>query len=136
MSTPDPSPSEHRPSPEAEKAFGVFLLSQHGQGKTSFEDFVRRHPELERELRELHERWTSPSQTGGRSRSFARRLRARHGESVDPAISLGDEGGESGRSPSSTVLARLMAKGTTTERYELHGEIARGGMGAILRVWD
>ncbi len=34
------------------------------------------------------------------------------------------------------VLARLSSRQGPTGRYVLKGEIARGGMGAILRVWD
>ena len=34
------------------------------------------------------------------------------------------------------LLTRLTGHRTVSSRYQLEGEIARGGMGAILRVWD
>ena len=33
-------------------------------------------------------------------------------------------------------ITRLAARGTGFARYQVEGEVARGGMGAILRVWD
>ncbi len=37
---------------------------------------------------------------------------------------------------SGELLRRILAQGSKGARYKLRGEIARGGMGAILRVWD
>ena len=37
---------------------------------------------------------------------------------------------------SAMLLARLRAHGARGARYEARGEVARGGMGVILRVWD
>ena len=52
----------------------------------------------------------------------------------------GDEGETPPGTPlaesSSQVLDRLLAHKPRESRYELIGEAARGGMGAILRVWD
>lgn len=38
--------------------------------------------------------------------------------------------------PTSEILGRLRAHRGGAQRYRLAGEVARGGMGAILRVWD
>jgi len=38
--------------------------------------------------------------------------------------------------PSSEILRRLRSKSGRPRRYLLQGEVARGGMGAILKVWD
>ncbi len=38
--------------------------------------------------------------------------------------------------PRLEALERLNGRTSPFERYQLEGEIARGGMGAILRVWD
>ena len=38
--------------------------------------------------------------------------------------------------PSFAIIERLAAHAPRTSRYELKGEVARGGMGAILKVWD
>ncbi|TAH36565.1 MAG: serine/threonine protein kinase [Planctomycetota bacterium] len=37
---------------------------------------------------------------------------------------------------SSALVARLGSRAVVQGRYQVHDEIARGGMGAILRVWD
>ncbi len=42
----------------------------------------------------------------------------------------------SGHSASARVMERLAARGPLSTRYRLDGEIARGGMGAILEVFD
>ncbi len=40
------------------------------------------------------------------------------------------------RGPHSELFERLCASGVRSERYQVLGEVARGGMGAILRIWD
>ena len=42
----------------------------------------------------------------------------------------------SGVEPCSAASPRSEARGTTFSRYRIEGELARGGMGAILEVWD
>ena len=76
--------------------------------------------------------------------SFSARLRQHYGEGVDPGISLSGEGGGqrpkpstgTGSRPSDRMLSRLAAQNPSTTRYDLRREIARGGMGAIMEVWD
>ncbi|MEO8752306.1 MAG: bifunctional serine/threonine-protein kinase/formylglycine-generating enzyme family protein [Casimicrobiaceae bacterium] len=64
-------------------------------------------------------------------------MRERFGEGVDPCISLEPEGGGAPASDySSEVLKRLADRPDASTRYKLQGELAQGGMGAILRVWD
>ncbi len=75
-------------------------------------------------------------------RSVAARLRERCGVDVDPRIRIeaGPSPAESAArapaQPSAAVLERLGARGEAASRYETRGEIARGGMGAILEVTD
>lgn len=38
--------------------------------------------------------------------------------------------------PEPDLIAQLAAKGPQDSRYELQGEVARGGMGAIIKIWD
>lgn len=71
--------------------------------------------------------------------SFAARLRRRYGEGIDPAVSLEEETAaseESSAGRTGELLQRLAAHALSWPRYKLEGEVARGGMGAILRVWD
>ena len=56
---------------------------------------------------------------------------------VDPAASLGERAaGEEAADATNELLTRLSKRGTKSERLELEGEIGRGGMGAILKIWD
>ncbi len=66
--------------------------------------------------------------------SLAARLRQRLGTDVDPRVSLPGANDEDGRA--ARVLNRLETRAPSGSRYRMHGEIARGGMGAILEVFD
>ncbi|MFO1031178.1 MAG: tetratricopeptide repeat protein [Planctomycetota bacterium] len=85
------------------------------------------------------------------SRSLAARLRDRYGCDLDPRIDLGSQprpgtptpasSSSSSKPPSSSggtdeVLHRLGERSGAASRYRVAGEIARGGMGAILEVFD
>jgi len=70
-----------------------------------------------------------------RADSLAERLRGLYGEGVDPAICL--DASESPRADASAeIVRRLNARGRPFGRYTLKDEIARGGQGSVLRVWD
>jgi formylglycine-generating enzyme required for sulfatase activity/serine/threonine protein kinase len=68
-------------------------------------------------------------------RSLPETIAARYGPGVDPGITL--EPPDAAAAPgdfSAEVLARLATDGSG--RYRVQAEVARGGQGAILRVWD
>lgn len=72
------------------------------------------------------------------------RLREIYGADVDPRVELSPntvpdshtQRQASGVQHSAGVLSRLSERGASASRYRLDGEIARGGMGAILQVFD
>jgi len=71
--------------------------------------------------------------------SLINRLRAAFGEDVDPGIALPEDEQVSAagqRPESSGLVSRLKARVVASTRYRMDGEIGRGGMGAILEVWD
>jgi serine/threonine protein kinase/tetratricopeptide (TPR) repeat protein len=68
--------------------------------------------------------------------NFADRLRERYGDGVDPEVSIGGDTPQSLGPATSELLKRLADQGVRSPRYKVEGEVARGGMGAILRVWD
>ncbi len=121
--------------------------TEQGGGRSGEESIRRRFDELLRalarkdaefslgsaELASLQEMVSTGAET---SRSFAERLKARYGDGVDPQVDLDDDAVSQGGGLSSEVLERLSDRGPASMRYRLQGEIARGGMGAILRVWD
>jgi len=103
----------------------------------SVEALCRAHPSLAGELLDLVpvaeamlERLSS-SLAG----SLHQRLSDLFGSDVDPQVTLEGEGRGSPQL-SSEVLSRLAGRGPATSRYRIHGEVAHGGMGAVLRVWD
>ncbi len=77
-----------------------------------------------------------------RPASFVQRLHRRFGKEIDPEINLQDPGeGESGSSVRTGGRAAELAQKLSEQmglgpRYKVGNEIARGGMGTILRVWD
>ncbi len=76
------------------------------------------------------------SPTDPEQASFAARLKQKYGAGVDPEVSLDRATPDAPSGASSELLQRLSDHSLKESRYELQGEIARGGMGAVLRVWD
>jgi serine/threonine protein kinase/formylglycine-generating enzyme required for sulfatase activity len=67
---------------------------------------------------------------------LADELREQYGEAVDPGISLDGARPSDDSGPSSELLRRLRSHAPSNSRYKLLGEVGRGGMGAVIRVWD
>ena len=128
----DAPASPGKPSP-AESLFAAWIAKR----DDDFDALVRANRQHERELRELHVFWTRIEPLlrlagfDDAPASFSERLKAAHGE-VDPAVSLDEPGAK----PTSDLVRRLASNRAPGSRYTLEAEIARGGMGAILRVWD
>ncbi|MEW6074621.1 MAG: bifunctional serine/threonine-protein kinase/formylglycine-generating enzyme family protein [Planctomycetota bacterium] len=136
-SHPDPAPD---PARRAEEVFASFLLHHQEEEEGAFAALCRAHPDLEARLRALREDWqrlASLLSRLGVGGSLSTRIRERFGADADPNITLPEERQElSGMEGSSEVISRLSERGPVYGRYRLRGELARGGMGAILRVWD
>ncbi|HZJ69418.1 MAG TPA: serine/threonine-protein kinase, partial [Planctomycetota bacterium] len=65
------------------------------------------------------------------------RLRAQYGPGIDPGVTLEPQGADATPADfASEVLSRLSSRPGAAARYLIQGEVARGGQGAILRVWD
>jgi len=105
--------STPRPEPGALELFAGWLSARESGNGVEFAELQRRHPRLERELEELHTTW----------RGLAAAAEIAPADAEEPELPL-------------ARISRLTSRGAGFDRYKLEGEIARGGMGAILRVWD
>ncbi len=119
----------------------TFLLDD----DVAFEAWCTRHPERASALRRLRTQWravmglTSESATALEppANSLGARLREQFGTDVDPGITLDPP--EMATSPedfSSRFLKQLAEHSDRSWRYRLRGEVAQGGQGAVLHVWD
>ena len=72
----------------------------------------------------------------GAGESLARRLERLYGTNPDPGIALSEGPGDQDDSRTGAILRRLANQDPEQARYRVMGEIARGGMGRILEVWD
>jgi len=134
---PHPEPPADGGGASLSPAAAVFasFLDRRDRGEAgSLSELCRRHPDLEPELlrlganwRELDELWRD----AGRE-SLSDVLCRELGSDVDPRVSLVD-----GSEPDSdAMLDRLATREPGEPRYRSPAEIGRGGMGAVLRVWD
>jgi eukaryotic-like serine/threonine-protein kinase len=105
------------------------------EGAVDIEPLCSAHPELAGEIRALHGRWLRGNEGGSLLGRLRQRPAASPGHPTQPVESPGERPARSSDSGSS-IWGRIAARGGPTERYRPEGEIARGGMGAILRVWD
>jgi formylglycine-generating enzyme required for sulfatase activity/serine/threonine protein kinase len=113
-----------------------------GGVEAELEELCRAHGEHAAALRELAQVWQGFAPLLQRAgigvaeggRSFTQRLRERYGPDVDPVITLEPE--KAAQPPTSELLLRLSGRVAGGPRYAVRGELARGGMGAILRVYD
>lgn len=73
--------------------------------------------------------------------SLIQRLHEDYGVELDAQVTLAPDSElsrepQDSAAPSTGTLKRLSSHTSPTTRYRVDGEIARGGMGAILEVWD
>jgi formylglycine-generating enzyme required for sulfatase activity/serine/threonine protein kinase len=118
---------------QAEAAFVEFMsLTQAGEG-TNFDTFCADRPDLASELRSLYEDWQRIRKLVGRSLppTLSDQLSQVHGIDLESGVAL-----DPVSRPSSAVLERLGEHTPQAPRYEVVDEIARGGMGVILKTWD
>jgi WD40 repeat protein/serine/threonine protein kinase len=115
----------------AEAAFASYVARVREGEDVDFDAFCDERPVLADALRRLHAAWGDrPTTKSGRVRSIREFLDDKASISLDPEAPPDDSKSGSG------VRERLDALAARTGRYTLRGEVARGGMGVILKVWD
>lgn len=128
------------PSTQAQELFAEHIRKLEIGEDSRLESIWKETPELEQELRQLEAEWSRMrlvlSRLASTEEPLSERIRAEYGDSVDPEISLSQssDGHELDES-SANLMGKLTSQGGS-DRYQAKQEIARGGMGAILRVWD
>jgi serine/threonine protein kinase len=92
------------------------ILERVETGKASFEECCSERPHIVRELKELY--------------AACHRLQSNGGSSSRQGASEADQ------ALSSELLGKLSGRKGAFERYEPRGEIAKGGQGTVVHVWD
>ncbi|MCC6405959.1 MAG: SUMF1/EgtB/PvdO family nonheme iron enzyme [Planctomycetes bacterium] len=111
------SPDARDPSDVALALFADWLERREAGAHVEFEALVREHPTLTDELRAHHANWQALVEAEQCSRAL-----------------LGSRGG--GPTAADALTSRLVTRASTSDRYTDQGEVARGGMGSIRRVFD
>ncbi len=127
--------------PSASAVFAEYLGRLESGADADFEALCGEHPELAAELGVLRKNWEQLDAVFARlgfSRSLSERLGERYGAEADPGISLEQPRREEPPPPGlgTEVLDRLQGRIPGFGRYRVQGELARGGQGLVLRVWD
>ncbi|MBL8767005.1 MAG: serine/threonine protein kinase, partial [Planctomycetes bacterium] len=120
------------PRSRPEELLLAYLDARERDASLTFDAFCAKHPAEADDLRKLFLGWQIAQEKDAKG-SLAERLKDRFGSKADPGISL-DAGAEAPFDPA--LLEALKARGPSSSRYRLKGEVAQGGMGIILRVWD
>jgi serine/threonine protein kinase len=107
-------------------------------GPIDVAELARANPASADELNGLHAEWERVAGIHAAlaaQGSLTQRLRKHYGAAVEADLELDDSDGEAD-SLASRAVRELEAHAPRQSRYRLLGEVARGGMGAVLKVWD
>ena len=127
-------PSDPVRRAEAQRIYAAWMRAERGGEQGGLEELCRDHPTLAGDLRELDEEIR-------RARELVEALDAAASgpaaaaPTVIPSLSP-STGAEGGSNSAADLVNRLSETRDAAERYRINGEIARGGQGAVLHVWD
>jgi formylglycine-generating enzyme required for sulfatase activity/serine/threonine protein kinase len=120
--------------------FAAWIASIEAGELVYFVYLCRARPFWAHRLCQLREQWRGFQgilSQAGLAGSYFGRLRAKLRRAGEPRVAPEPPASSSKDSDASTdFLRRLARRGPVAKRYRMQGEIAHGGMGAILRAWD
>ncbi len=108
-------------SPNAESIFAEYVSRRTGDDGIDIETLCAEHPEHAEELRRLHRDWKGVRVV-------------LDGEDPRETVHIVDQEGDP--EAWSGFLSRLDEKRPERDRYQFRGDVATGGMGEIVRVYD
>ncbi len=122
----------------AESIFASYIARVEAGETIDFDAFCKEHAGNAEKLRELKAscEMLGPILRANLGGSVSKSIREVHGSEVDPNVELEADKPVSQEDFSSEVLRRLSDHAGGYGRYKIRGEVARGGQGAVLRVWD
>jgi formylglycine-generating enzyme required for sulfatase activity/serine/threonine protein kinase len=118
----NPDSEPHQEEEDARAAFSEFLAQLDDGNSQDFESFCRERETISAELRHLYSQWCSVE-------SLAGQLREQIGGSKLGSPSQLD-------AVTAELLRQLELRRGKTQRFSVRKELARGGMGIILEVYD
>ena len=120
----------------AEELFTSHIVALEERGEEFLDELCEENPELASTLRELFHEWRSVADLFKEVIPDRGTISADLGPLLGSLVQAGAKKSGAGKSKSRAVIESIRERLAGGERYEVQEEFARGGMGAILRVFD
>ena len=137
-----PMKSSHHASDEtpssAEEAFAQYIRRRESGASETFQQYCEKHARFAAELNELHRDWLRISgilDRWGGENAVLERLTDQVGAEHLSRVQL-DREPDDAESDVRGLFTQLRLHRSSSPRYRIKGEVGRGGMGVVLRVWD
>ncbi|MEW6742324.1 MAG: bifunctional serine/threonine-protein kinase/formylglycine-generating enzyme family protein [Planctomycetota bacterium] len=132
-------PADNHSEQPLEQAFADFVARRQTGEAIDLEAFCRENPDLAGAIRRRWEEWQRVVRVFEKLEArteLSAWMEAQFGRAVDPGITLAHDREDRPHSGAKTLYDRLQDCRPRRSRYRLTHEIARGGMGVVLKVWD